>query len=103
VIFLSLRPPIEYVLSAISGSKITHFKALKERTGIPYSEMVGIRQNTFISQAPTHLQQLFFDDELRNREVEQLGAPFHPIPRSYIAHHANYRCNVLSRPEWPHQ
>ncbi|KAH8987424.1 magnesium-dependent phosphatase-1, partial [Lactarius akahatsu] len=37
------------------GSKITHFKQLHKKTGISYSEM------------------LFFDDELRNKEVESLG------------------------------
>ncbi|TCD65008.1 hypothetical protein EIP91_003329 [Steccherinum ochraceum] len=40
------------------GSKITHFKKLHQKTGIPYSEM------------------LFFDDESRNREVESLGVTF---------------------------
>lgn len=58
------RPAIEFFdeLEIYPGSKITHFKALKERTGIPYSEM------------------LFFDDELRNREVEQLGVTFYHVP-----------------------
>ena len=37
---------------------MTHFNRLHEKTGIPYSEM------------------LFFDDEARNREVEQLGVTF---------------------------
>jgi magnesium-dependent phosphatase 1 len=37
------------------GSKIRHMEALSKRTGVPYAEM------------------LFFDDESRNREVEQLG------------------------------
>jgi magnesium-dependent phosphatase 1 len=37
------------------ASKLKHFKALHERTGIPYTDM------------------LFFDDELRNIEVEKLG------------------------------
>ncbi|KAF8151504.1 magnesium-dependent phosphatase-1 [Crassisporium funariophilum] len=45
------------------GSKIKHFKALHERTGIPYSEM------------------LFFDDEHRNSEVEKLGVTFYHVPR----------------------
>ncbi|PVG01202.1 magnesium-dependent phosphatase-1 [Serendipita vermifera] len=40
------------------GSKIKHFKALHQKTGIPYSEM------------------LFFDDESRNAEVELLGVTF---------------------------
>ncbi|KAF9810708.1 hypothetical protein IEO21_06842 [Rhodonia placenta] len=40
------------------GSKITHFKKLHDKTGLPYSEM------------------LFFDDESRNREVESLGVTF---------------------------
>lgn len=37
------------------GSKLRHFEALHKRTGIPYEDM------------------LFFDDESRNRETEQLG------------------------------
>ncbi|OCH91976.1 magnesium-dependent phosphatase-1 [Obba rivulosa] len=40
------------------GSKLSHFKKLHEKTGLPYSEM------------------LFFDDERRNREVESLGVTF---------------------------
>lgn len=40
------------------GSKINHFRAIHDRTGIPYTEM------------------LFFDDETRNREVESLGVTF---------------------------
>ncbi|EMD36013.1 hypothetical protein CERSUDRAFT_106612 [Gelatoporia subvermispora B] len=40
------------------GSKLTHFKRLHEKTGLPYSEM------------------LFFDDERRNKEVESLGVTF---------------------------
>ncbi|KII84910.1 hypothetical protein PLICRDRAFT_57416 [Plicaturopsis crispa FD-325 SS-3] len=40
------------------GSKLTHFKKLHQKTGIPYSEM------------------LFFDDERRNKEVESLGVTF---------------------------
>ncbi|PHH86017.1 hypothetical protein CDD83_10872 [Cordyceps sp. RAO-2017] len=37
------------------GSKMRHFEALQRRTGIPFERM------------------LFFDDESRNRETEQLG------------------------------
>lgn len=37
------------------GSKTTHFQRLHKKTGIPYAEM------------------LFFDDESRNRNVEELG------------------------------
>ncbi|SCV74148.1 BQ2448_6580 [Microbotryum intermedium] len=40
------------------GSKIAHFKAIHDRTGIPYNEMV------------------FYDDESRNREVTKLGVTF---------------------------
>ncbi|KAK0437379.1 magnesium-dependent phosphatase-1 [Armillaria borealis] len=44
------------------GSKLTHFKRIHEKTGISYSEM------------------LFFDDEHRNKEVEQLGVTFCLVP-----------------------
>ncbi|KAH8111571.1 magnesium-dependent phosphatase-1 [Phellopilus nigrolimitatus] len=59
----SKEPPksaIEFFdqLEIYPGSKITHFKKLHEKTGIPYSEM------------------LFFDDERRNKEVEKLGVTF---------------------------
>lgn len=40
------------------GSKMRHFRSLHEKTGIDYGDM------------------LFFDDELRNREVESLGVTF---------------------------
>ncbi|QRW10327.1 hypothetical protein RhiLY_09326 [Ceratobasidium sp. AG-Ba] len=42
-------------LEIYPGSKIRHFKALHKKTGIPYEEM------------------LFFDDEMRNKDVESLG------------------------------
>lgn len=45
-------------LEIYPGSKIAHFKQLHRKTGIPYTEM------------------LFFDDEIRNREVESLGVTF---------------------------
>lgn len=37
------------------GSKVTHFKKLREKSGVAYEEM------------------LFFDDEARNRNTEELG------------------------------
>ena len=37
------------------GSKTTHFKKLEKKSGVPYEEM------------------LFFDDESRNKNVEELG------------------------------
>ncbi|KAF9061558.1 magnesium-dependent phosphatase-1 [Rhodocollybia butyracea] len=45
-------------LEIYPGSKITHFRKIHQKTGIPYSEM------------------LFFDDEHRNKEVEGLGVTF---------------------------
>ncbi len=45
------------------GSKITHFQKLHQKTGIPYHEMI------------------FFDDEVRNREVQiKLGVRFVLVP-----------------------
>ncbi|KAJ7226816.1 magnesium-dependent phosphatase-1 [Mycena pura] len=49
-------------LQIYPGSKIAHFRALHETTGVPYEQM------------------LFFDDEPRNREVERLGVTFHLTP-----------------------
>ena len=42
----------------ISGSKLRHFRELERTTGIKYQDMV------------------FFDDEARNAEVEQLAVTF---------------------------
>ncbi|KAF9559369.1 magnesium-dependent phosphatase-1 [Agrocybe pediades] len=58
-------PAIDFFdeLEIYPGSKLKHFKALHERTGIPYTEM------------------LFFDDEHRNAEVEKLGVTFYHVPR----------------------
>ncbi|KAJ7060502.1 magnesium-dependent phosphatase-1 [Mycena amicta] len=58
------QPAIELFdnLQIYPGSKIAHFRALHDKTGIPYEEM------------------LFFDDESRNREVERLGVTFYLTP-----------------------
>jgi magnesium-dependent phosphatase 1 len=45
------------------GSKTKHFERIQKSSGIPYGQM------------------LFFDDELRNRNVEtELGVTFHKVP-----------------------
>lgn len=44
------------------GSKLKHFSSLHRRTGIPYEQM------------------LFFDDEHRNYEVEDLGVTMQLVP-----------------------
>ncbi|KAI9751078.1 MAG: hypothetical protein M1815_001384 [Lichina confinis] len=48
-------------LQMYPGSKKTHFKRIHARLSVPYSEM------------------LFFDDESRNRDVEQLGVTMHLV------------------------
>jgi len=50
-------------LEIYPGTKKAHFKQVHKKTGIPYSEM------------------LFFDDEMRNREVESLGVTFQLVQR----------------------
>lgn len=45
------------------GSKKSHFRALHKATDIPYAQM------------------LFFDDEMRNRDVESLGVVMWHVPR----------------------
>lgn len=45
-------------LEMYSGSKTSHFQRIQKKSGIPYEEM------------------LFFDDEARNRNVEDLGVAF---------------------------
>ena len=63
-----------------SGSKITHFKELHKKTGIPYSEMVCDEDSNRDHPLIRHFiffynycLKLFFDDEHRNNEVEKLG------------------------------
>ncbi|KAJ7450029.1 magnesium-dependent phosphatase-1 [Mycena galericulata] len=58
------QPAIELFddLQIYPGSKLTHFRALHVKTGVPYDQM------------------LFFDDEPRNREVGRLGVTFHLTP-----------------------
>lgn len=43
------------------GSKKTHFQKIQKTSGLPYEEM------------------LFFDDESRNRNVEELGVVMHLV------------------------
>jgi magnesium-dependent phosphatase 1 len=71
MVFLNWR----CLLALHIGSKITHFKKLHEKTGIPYAEMVLFLCNAFraLSVDVSIPPQLFFDDEGRNREVESLG------------------------------
>ncbi|KAJ3507534.1 hypothetical protein NLJ89_g6253 [Agrocybe chaxingu] len=59
------RPAVEYFdeFEIYPSSKLKHFRALHDRTGIPYTEM------------------LFFDDEHRNSEVEKLGVTFMHVPQ----------------------
>ncbi|SCZ99023.1 BZ3500_MvSof-1268-A1-R1_Chr3-1g05770 [Microbotryum saponariae] len=64
------------------GSKIAHFKAIHEKTGIPYNEMVGwvpdYREATKELEANTSFQHAFFRSftTSRNREVTKLGVTF---------------------------
>lgn len=48
-------------LEMYPGSKTTHFQRIQKKSGVPYEEM------------------LFFDDEHRNRNVEELGVTFHLV------------------------
>ena len=62
-------------MALILGSKITHFEKLHQKTGIPYEEM------------------LFFDDERRNSETEQLGT-LSTIPYSCCLYFVDFhRCD----------
>jgi len=54
---------------------MAHFKALHDRTGIPYAQM------------------LFFDDEPRNSEVEKLGVTFQLVPSGLS--HKSYEQGLL--------
>ena len=45
----------------VTGDKKTHFKKLRHETGVEYTEM------------------LFFDDEARNRNVEELGVTMYLV------------------------
>lgn len=47
-----------HVIQIYPGSKLRHFKEIHRKTGIAYKQMI------------------FFDDEMRNREVEELGVTF---------------------------
>lgn len=60
-----------------TGTKIPHFKKLHNKTGLPYSEMVRSHIcPTILSISKLIIGQLFFDDEIRNNEVESLGVTF---------------------------
>jgi magnesium-dependent phosphatase 1 len=60
--YRTLANAIDYC-EVYPGSKIKHFSSLHATTGIPYNEMI------------------FFDDEMRNKEVEQkLGVHFVHVP-----------------------
>jgi magnesium-dependent phosphatase 1 len=53
------------------GSKLRHFREIHRRTGIPYEQMVS--HTCFPYRIMRADNQLFFDDEHRNFEVESLG------------------------------
>ncbi|OJA08548.1 hypothetical protein AZE42_06643 [Rhizopogon vesiculosus] len=61
-------------LEIYPSSKIRHFKKLHEKTGIAYDEMI-VDVRFF-----WRVVQLFFDDEWRNQEVEELGVTFTLVP-----------------------